>query len=68
MENVTIMTANYDMSDTPCTNVDPAVAVNDLQLGKVPTSKTVYDLMGRRLGQVEKPGLYIVNGKKVFVK
>lgn len=33
--------------------------------GKV---KTVYDLAGRRIQVITKPGIYIVNGKKVLVK
>ena len=30
--------------------------------------ETVYDLQGRKLEKVVAPGVYIVNGKKVFVK
>ena len=33
--------------------------------GKV---KTIYDLQGRKLSEITKPGFYIVNGEKVFVK
>ena len=33
--------------------------------GKV---KTIYDLTGRRVNEIAKPGIYIVNGKKVLVK
>ena len=28
---------------------------------------TVYDLQGRKLVKVASPGIYIVNGKKVYV-
>ena len=30
--------------------------------------KTVYDLTGRRIQEITKPGIYIVNGKKILVK
>ena len=29
---------------------------------------TIYDLKGRKLSEITEPGLYIVNGKKIFVK
>ena len=32
------------------------------------TETVVYDLQGRRLNSITSPGLYIVNGKRVFVK
>jgi hypothetical protein len=28
----------------------------------------IYDLVGRKLKQISSPGVYIVNGKKTFVK
>jgi hypothetical protein len=30
--------------------------------------KAIYDLTGRKLDKVAAPGIYIVNGKKMFVK
>ena len=66
MENIRVMTANYDMTDTPCTSVDP-VAIHDVVDGEVVNHRQVYDLTGRRIHQM-KHGIYIVNGKKVLVK
>ena len=31
-------------------------------------AKTIYDLTGRRVETITKPGIYIVGGKKVLVK
>ena len=67
MENVVVMTANYDMSDTLCTDTKPDDAINDLQAGDNVAGKEAFDLTGRRIGQVNR-GLYIINGKKVLVK
>ena len=30
--------------------------------------KAIFDLTGRKLEQITVPGVYVVNGKKVFVK
>ena len=33
----------------------------------MPNAQTIYDLSGRRVSKAQK-GLYIVNGKKVYIK
>ena len=32
------------------------------------TSPAIYDLTGRRIGRISRPGIYIIGGKKVIVK
>ena len=43
----------------------PATGINTLST-KSPAEGTVYDLMGRRVKTPSK-GIYIVNGKKIFI-
>jgi hypothetical protein len=33
-----------------------------------PVFEGIYDLQGRKLDEITKTGIYIVNGKKVFIK
>ena len=49
------------------TKNDAETAIDEVkgENGKV---KTIYDLTGRRVDAITTPGIYIVNGKKVFVK
>ena len=67
LDNVTIMTANYDMTDTPCTNSKPDAITTIAADGKGAQGTVVYDLTGRRVEHATR-GLYIINGKKVVVK
>ena len=62
IDNVKVMTANYDMTDTPCTTEMPN-AISSIAAGNN-AHAAVYDLTGRRVAKAQK-GLYIVNGKKV---
>lgn len=45
-------------------------SIDDIEtdLGEVEIIETIYDLQGRKLSEITQPGIYIVNGKKVFVK
>ena len=50
-------------------------APNKLEHTVAPDLKTengkvegIYDLSGRKLEQVTQPGIYIINGKKTFIK
>ena len=49
------------------TKAGEETAINEVKTenGKV---KTIYDLTGRRVDAITVPGIYIVDGKKVFVK
>lgn len=66
MENMTVMTANYDMSDTPCTDTKPD-AISDIAAGDAVGSNRAYDMTGRHVNRVSR-GLYIINGKKIIVQ
>jgi hypothetical protein len=46
-----------------------ATAIEGLQLARsASTTDGCYDLQGRRLRAPQRPGLYIVNGKKLYIK
>ena len=42
-------------------------AIEEVCRGEV-GSPEIYDLTGRRLSEITKPGIYIINGKKILVK
>ena len=45
-----------------------AESTNALQAPKAEGETVIYDIMGRRLMNAERPGLYIINGQKTLVK
>ncbi len=47
--------------------IDPITAIDDIFVDK-DNSKVIYDIQGRRLTEITRPGIYIVNGKKILVK
>ena len=49
------------------TKNDAETAIDEVK-GENGKAKTIYDLTGRRVDAITTPGIYIVNGKKVFVK
>ena len=49
------------------TKTGEETAINEVK-GENGEAKAIYDLTGRRVNEIAKPGIYIVNGKKVLVK
>ena len=47
---------------------NPSSIEDDVRWLKADGSKTVYDLQGRKIQGSMKPGIYIVDGKKIYVK
>lgn len=65
---------NFDTSNT-LTNADDATSIQTLQTvagGRAPSAPVYYDLQGRSMGTVTRPGLYIVKSggrtKKVLIR
>lgn len=46
---------------------DP-VGIGEISMGDLTSTDVIYDLMGHRLSSIPRPGTYIVNGSKVYVK
>lgn len=53
---------------TPTAYEFTGVTSIDKVFGEENAEKTIYDLTGRRINNIVKPGLYIVNGKKLYIK
>lgn len=47
--------------------IDGTTGIEDVTVDAV-VEDTIYDLQGRRLDEVTAPGIYIVNGKKMYIK
>ena len=46
------------------TDIDEVEAEEEVS----PVFEGIYDLQGRKLEEITKTGIYIVNGKKMFIK
>ena len=66
IDNITIMTAMYNMKDAICTDQNPD-GIEDIDNDRRGQG-IIHDLTGRRLEHTYGPGLYIVNGKKIIKK
>lgn len=49
------------------TKTGEETAIDEVK-GENGEAKAIYDLCGRKINSIERPGIYIVEGKKVFVK
>ena len=49
-------------------HVTDSTGIEDVEEEMNPAFEGIYDLNGRKLNEITKTGIYIVNGKKVFIK
>ncbi len=47
---------------------DEATGITSIHAGEKTTSNNIYDLQGRRVNTLLKPGIYIKNSKKIIIK
>lgn len=68
LANVTIMTAMYNMKDAPCTDQQPDPQGIDVLHYQPSAHQRFINLQGQRLDSADAPGVYIIDGKKTFIK
>ena len=56
------MTLTYDVDN------DNPTGIRQIELLNAGKKSGIYDLTGRKVNDLSRPGIYIVNGKKVVVK
>ncbi len=67
MDNITIVTAMYNMKDALCTDQKPDGVTSPLYDKEKTTNKNcIFNLNGQRVQHSGQPGIYIINGKKTI--
>ena len=65
--NVTVMTAMYNMKDALCTDQKPAP--NGIVIVRTDANpRELHNLQGQHPQRAAKSGIYIINGKKTYIK
>lgn len=70
---------NMELARPDATNVRPADATTEITvvcdetgieevMGEAATGKAIHDILGRKVNKITTPGIYVINGKKTFVK
>ena len=70
---------NMELARPDATSVSPADATTEITvvsdetgieevMGEAATGKGIHDILGRKVNKITTPGIYVINGKKTFVK